>query len=103
MGTYIKMAAGILFALGLLGSAKLGDLWGGPFFLIFLISEVVFCMCLYALGEIVDKLTEIAENTKVDKHGANRYMQNLNGKEANNKYQEDGILDIPKRNKKEVE
>lgn len=32
MGTYIKMAAGILLALGLLGSAKLGDLFGGPFF-----------------------------------------------------------------------
>ena len=89
MGQICKGTALILMALGFIGSWHIGRVFGAGFFLFGFVSELVFCMCLYALGEIVDKLTEIAENSKPDRN---------NMKEIKAMYPQ-GIMNIQKRNK----
>ena len=97
VGKVCKNIALISLLLGTMGSLLLLDSeLGVAFFLCVFFCEVIFCITLYALGEIVDKLTEIAENTKTNKRieghtGVKREIKTVYRKEG-------GVMDIPKRN-----
>ena len=98
-GKVCKISAVVLFVLDFIGSMELGDEFGFTVFLYGIIAGFIFCISLYALGEIVEKLVEIAENTTPITYSAEQKKQIKNNREIKSTFKADGIMDIPKRKK----
>lgn len=99
IGKVCKISSVILFLLVLVGSIILCENFGLSFFIYGIVLGFIFCMLLYVMGEIVDKLTEIAENTIPFISTIEEQKQVKNNKEIKSTFKVDGIMDIPKRKK----
>ena len=99
VGKICKTSAIILFVLDVIGAISLGEDLGFTFFLYGIIAGFIFCISLYALGEIVERLTEIAQNTTPITYTNEQKNQIKNNMQIKSTFKSEGIMDIPKRNK----
>lgn len=99
MGKVCSYMAVILFCLGLVGSYILGQTFGITLFVAGFLSNTLLCVILAALGEIIEKLTQIAENTK-QLLNSEQIKQGQIHRKTDTLFDAQSVMDIPKRKNK---